>query len=135
MTFLKKAISVSALGISAMVIPAMAANQTAAPTYNPASETEIQGVVTAIRQVPGSDALSGVHLTVKAKNGTTFDVVVGPAAYLKFTKTNILSGDYIAVQGSLVNGNVILSRELDDNGDSLLLRDPIGNPMWQAWGM
>lgn len=134
MTFLKKAISVSALGISAMVIPAMAANQTAAPTYNPASETEVQGVVTAIRQVPGSDALSGVHLTVKAKTGT-FDVVVGPAAYLKFTKTNILSGDFIAVQGSLVNGNVILSRELDDNGDSLLLRDAVGTPMWQMWGM
>lgn len=141
MTFLRKAIGISALGISAMVIPALAANETAAnggpangPSYNPATVTQIDGVVTGIRQVAGNDALAGVHLTVKAKNGT-FDVLIGPAAFLKLTKTNIVNGEYVEVRGSLVNGNVLMSQEFDDNAGSLVLRDALGTPVWLLWGL
>ena len=141
MNFFKKAISVSALGLAAMVVPAMAVNETNAnggpansPSYNPATLTQVEGVVTAIRQVPGNDALSGVHVTLKAKNGN-YDVLVGPAAFLKLTKTNIVNGEYVQVRGSLLSGNVIMGQEFDDNTGTLVLRDAVGTPVWILWGM
>src|SRR5579871_871699 len=122
MTFLKKAMSISALGITAMAIPAMASNGAPeAGAYNPATVMEVGGVVTAIKEVPGNNAMAGVHVTVKAKTGT-FDVLVAPAAYLKLTRTNIVNGEYVEVRGSLVNGNVILGQEFDDNTGTLVLR-------------
>jgi hypothetical protein len=141
MTFLTKAISVSTLGISAlvctaMVFPAMAkdAAGTTAPAYNPATMVNVMGTVSAIRQVPGNDAMAGVHLTVKAKTGT-FDVLVGPAAFLKLTRTNFASGEYVEVQGSLVNGNTVLSREVYGDDATLTLRDAAGTPVWIEWGL
>lgn len=141
MNFFKKAISVSALGLTAIVVPAMAVNETNAtggpansPSYNPATVTQVEGVVTAVRQVPGNDALAGVHVTLKAKTGS-YDVMVGPAAFLKLTKTNIVNGEYIQVRGSLVSGNVILGQEFDDNTGTLVLRDAVGTPVWILWGM
>jgi hypothetical protein len=136
MTFLTKAISVSMLGISAMVFPAMAKDGAGAtaPAYNPATVVNVMGTVSAIRQVPGNDAMAGVHLTVKAKTGT-FDVVVGPAAFLKLTRTNFASGEYVEVQGSLVNGNTVLSREVYGDDATLTLRDAAGTPVWEQWGL
>ena len=135
MTFLKKAISVSTLGISAMVFPAMAKDAAVpnAPAYNPATMVNVEGTVAGVRQVPGTDALAGVHLTVKAKTGT-FDVLVGPASYLKLTRTNFNSGEYVEVRGSLVNG-VVLSSEVSADDATLTLRDAAGTPVWQSWGL
>jgi hypothetical protein len=136
MTFLTKTISVSMLGITAMVFPAMAKDGAGAtaPVYNPATVVNVMGTVSAIRQVPGNDAMAGVHLTVKAKTGT-FDVVVGPAAFLKLTRTNFASGEYVEVQGSLVNGNTVLSREVYGDDATLTLRDAAGTPVWEQWGL
>jgi hypothetical protein len=136
MTFLKKAISVATLGISAMVFPAMAKEGAvaSAPAYNPATMVNVEGTVAGVRQVPGNDALAGVHLTVKAKTGT-FDVLVGPAAYLKLIRTNFNSGEYVEVRGSLVNGNTILSREVSADDATLTLRDAAGTPVWEQWGL
>jgi hypothetical protein len=141
MTFLKKAISVSALGISAMVFPAMAKDVGvkdgpvgSAPAYNSATVVNVAGTVAGVRQVPGNDALAGVHLTVKAKTGT-FDVLVGPAAFLKLTRTNFNSGEYVEVRGSLVSGNVILSSEVFAGDATLTLRDAAGTPVWESWGL
>jgi len=141
MTFAKKAIRVSTLGISAlglaaMVFPAMAkdAAGATAPAYNPATVVNVMGTVSAIRQVPGNEPFAGVHLTVKAKTGT-FDVVLGPASFLKLTRTNFAAGEYVEVQGSLVNGSTVLSREVYGDDATLTLRDAAGAPLWTEWGL
>jgi hypothetical protein len=133
MTFLTKAISVSMLGISAMVFPAMAKDGAAAPSYNPATVVSVMGIVAGIKQVPGNDGLAGVHLTLKGKTGT-FDVLVGPAAFLKLTRTNFSNGEYVEARGSLVNG-VVLSSEVSVDDATLTLRDAAGTPVWESWGL
>jgi hypothetical protein len=136
MTFLTKAIRVSVLGISALGISAMAKEGVAGgPNYNPATVVNVMGTVSAVRQVQGNDALAGVHLTVRAKSGSIFDVVVGPAAFLRLTRTNFSSGEYVEVQGSLVNGNTVLSREVYGDDATLTLRDATGTPVWGQWGL
>ncbi|HEY4365517.1 MAG TPA: hypothetical protein VGN17_31440 [Bryobacteraceae bacterium] len=129
-------LGISALGLFSMVLPAMAkdAAGATAPAYNPSTVVNVMGTVSAIRQVPGNDPMAGVHLTVKAKTGT-FDVVLGPASFLKLTRTNYISGEYIEVQGSLVNGTTVLSREVYADDATLTLRDANGSPLWPEWGL
>ena len=140
MTFLTKAIRVSTLGISALVctemaLPAMAKNDAGAnaPSYNPATVVNVAGTISAIRQAPAGDPLAGVHLTVKTKTGI-FDVLVGPASFLRLTRTNFAAGEYVEVQGSLV-GTTVLSREVYGDDATLTLRDTAGTPLWTEWGL
>jgi hypothetical protein len=107
------------------------------PAYNPATMVDVQGTITAVRQVPAGSPLEGVHLTVKSK-ASTVEVYLAPADFLKIFKTNFAVGYDIRVLGSKVssgNADVILSNEVNIGATSIILRDGSGAPVWQTWGV
>jgi hypothetical protein len=107
------------------------------PAYNPAAMVDVVGTITAVRQVPASSPLEGVHLTLKSKN-STFDAYLGPADFLKIFKTNFPVGTEVRVIGSKVsfgNNDVILANEVHIGPTSIILRDGSGAPVWQNWGV
>src|SRR5215467_8208460 len=119
------------LGVSTL---AFAANE---PVYNPATAVDVIAVISGIREVPAGQPMEGVHLTVKNK-ANTFDVYLGPTAFLKMLKTSFPVGDEIDIMGSRVkfqNADVILAREVTDPVESLVLRDLYRTPVWNNWGV
>jgi hypothetical protein len=76
------------------------------------TETGIVAIIDAVREVPKTDPLGGVHLTVKVKAET------------------------IDVAGSKVQAGaeeILLAREIGIGRTSLILRDEDGTPLWQGW--
>jgi len=140
MKFGNKALSVSAFALAMTISPMFASNVVGSkanePTYNPASMVDVEGTITAVRQVPVGSPLEGVHLTVKAKSSTV-DVYLAPADFLRIFKTNFPVGNDVRVLGSKVNfgsADVILTNEVDIGVTSITLRDGSGAPVWQNWG-
>src|SRR5580693_6544381 len=107
MKFATKALGVSAFALallaSSTVSPLFASNVAGAkanePAYNPATMVEVDGTITAVRQVPAGSPLEGVHLTVKSK-ASTVDVYLAPNDFLKIFKTNFPVGYDVRVVGS-----------------------------------
>jgi hypothetical protein len=140
MKFGNKALSVSAFALAMTLSPVFASNlggsKTNEPTYNPATMVDVEGTITAIRQVPVGSALEGVHLTVKTKTAAV-DVYLAPADFLRIFKTNFPVGYDVRVVGSKVNfgaADVILTNEVDIGATSITLRAGSGAPIWQNWG-
>src|SRR5579872_1994089 len=141
MNFANKALRVSALALAMTISPMFASNlgnpKANEPVYNPATMVDVEGTITAVRQVPAGSPLEGVHLTLKAKTSTV-DVYLAPADFLRIFKTNFPVGYDVRVVGSKVNfGNadVILTNEVDLGTTSITLRDGSGAPVWQNWGV
>jgi hypothetical protein len=129
----KYILSVSALALAVTAGQAFANND---PVYNPATEVNVHGTVTGVRQVPSGNPLAGVHLTVQTKTGAV-DVYLAPGDFLKLLKTGFKTGEQIDVLGSKVkleNADVILTRQVDDGYAMITLRDASGVADWQNWG-
>jgi hypothetical protein len=140
MNFANKALRVSAVALGLTISSTFASNvvnsKANEPVYNPATMVDVEGTITAVRQVPAGSPLEGVHLTLKAKTSTV-DVYLAPADFLRIFKTNFPVGYDVRVVGSKVNfGNadVILTNEVDLGPTSITLRDGSGAPVWQNWG-
>jgi len=104
------------------------------PRYDPAAEITILANVTEVREVPRASPLPGVHVSVKF--GTqTFDVYLGPTAFLKQFEMRFAKGDEVRVTGAKVktpNGpTVILAREVRKDQATLSFRRPRGEPNWE----
>jgi hypothetical protein len=141
MKFTAKALSVSAFALALAISPVFANNLAGSkanePAYNPATMVDMQGAITAVRQVPAGSPLEGVHLTVKSKTSTV-DVYLAPADFLRIFKTNFPVGYDIRVLGSKVsfgNTDVILANEVNIGITSIILRDGSGAPVWENWGV
>jgi len=141
MNFATKALSVSAFALVMTVLPVSASNLPGSkanePAFNPASMVDLEGTITAVRQIPAGSPLEGVHLTVKSK-ASTVDVYLAPNDFLKIFKTNFPVGANVRVLGSKVNfanADVILSNEVDIGVTEIILRDGSGAPVWQNWGV
>lgn len=141
MKFANKALSVSAFALAMAISPMFASNlgnsKANEPTYNPATMVDVEGTITAVRQVPAGSPLEGVHLALKTKNSTV-DVYLAPADFLRIFKTNFPVGYDVRVIGSKVsfgNADVILTNEVDVGPTSITLRDGAGAPVWQNWGV
>jgi hypothetical protein len=140
MKFTTKAISVSALALALAALPALATNigsGAAQPVYSPATMVEVNGTITAVRQVAAGGAMPGMHLTVAAKSGT-FDVYLAPADFMKIFKTSFPVGKAVTVLGSRVNfqnSPVILTNEVSIGATDITLRDGSGAPVWENWGV
>jgi hypothetical protein len=145
MKFATKALSVSAFALavfaSSTLAPMFASSLSGPkanePAFNPATMVELQGSITAVRQVPAGSPLEGLHLTVKSKTSTV-DVYLAPNDFLKIFKTNFPVGANVRVVGSKVNfanADVILSNEVDIGITEIILRDGSGAPVWQNWGV
>lgn len=103
------------------------------PTYNPASQVKIKGVIDDIHETPG--AFEGTHLTVKTDTGTVL-VQLAPAAFLQEIDASFKKGDQVEIVGAKnmgTEGEEILAREITVGNNSTTLRDDNGVPVWVGW--
>ncbi len=104
-------------------------------SYNPYDEATINGTVKKIEQIPRTGG-GATHISVATYMGT-FDVHLGPVAFLEDQDVSPAAGDHVTITGSLttVGGQqVLLAREITDKGKTAMLRDRDGNPLWAGPG-
>lgn len=104
------------------------------PRYDPSTEVTLKGTVEEVKQLTGRMAMSGTHLTLKAESGT-YDVHLGPTAFLSSHKFDVAKGDQIEVIGSKVNvagAEAVLAREVKKGDNRLSLRNAQGIPEWSG---
>lgn len=100
--------------------------------YNPAAETTLRGAISKVSTVTGRRGWNGVHLSMQSE-GQTWDVHLGPHAYLTRSGFSFAAGDRIEVVGSKVRFNgadALIAREVTREGKVLSLRDKQGFPNW-----
>ena len=110
---------------------AVSAETTPALKYDKSSEVKIKGVVDDVTTA----ADKTIHITLKNDKGT-LDVLVAPEKFLKEMEIIFAKGDAVEILGSQlsVNGNaVLLAREVTRNGDTMMMRDEQGKPVWVGW--
>ncbi len=104
--------------------------------YNPSTETTLKGSVVKVSTYTGGMGRSGIHLTVKGEDGT-YDVHVGPSAYVTGKGFTFAEKDEIEVVGSKVQFNgvdALIAREIRKDGKVLTLRNSRGIPLWSRGG-
>jgi hypothetical protein len=99
--------------------------------YDPNTETTVKGTVEKVTEI-GDQGWTGTHLTLRT-NEQTYDVHVGPSAYVAASGFTFLAGDQVEVTGSKVKfdgADAIVAREIKKDGKVLTLRDRQGIPSW-----
>ena len=99
--------------------------------YNPTTETTIKGEIDQVAQVTRG-RMTGTHVFVKAE-GITWEVALGPAAFLDSKGFSFAKGDSVELTGSKVTisgKDYVIAREVIKDGKTLLLRDKNGIPVW-----
>jgi DNA/RNA endonuclease YhcR with UshA esterase domain len=105
---------------------------TGTSTYDPKTEVAVKGTIEDVQQQTGRRGWSGTHLVLKT-DAATFDVHVGPSAYIAQQKFTFAKGDVIEVVGSKVtiaDEEAVLAREITKDGKTLVLRNAQGIPEW-----
>lgn len=103
------------------------------PGYDTTKVVEIQGKVTAVREVPKGSAMDGLHLTLQV-GVETLDVYVGPVEFVKVFEVTFKPGDQIHVIGAKVDfegSKIVLAREVAIGTVTILCRDKDGEPLWK----
>jgi hypothetical protein len=101
------------------------------PKYDKSSEAKFKGTVEATT----TDSDKTVHLSLKTDKGTV-DVMVAPAKFLAEMEISFAKGDNLEVLGCQLTIDgvpVLVARELIRNGDTTLVRDDTGKPVWLGW--
>jgi hypothetical protein len=105
-----------------------------APKYDLQTETKIKGTVDEVKLPPKGSEKEIAHLLVK--DGTnSIDVYLCPKTFLDDMGMSFAKGDEITMTGSKVkqgDADLFLVREIAKGNDTLVLRDPKGDPVW-AW--
>jgi len=104
------------------------------PLYNPATEVRTQGVVQEVQEFycPISDD-QGIHLKLQTDHGILL-VHVAPARFLRSQMIRFNNGDQVEVLGSRVEYQGVdglLAREISRGEEVIILRDHLGQPVWQ----
>ena len=100
--------------------------------YDPATETTLQGTVSKVLTEEATTRGNGIRLTLHSE-GKTWDVLLGPKAYVARQGMSFSVGDFIQAVGSKVQSSgsaVLIAREITREGKVLTLRDRRGVPMW-----
>ena len=100
--------------------------------YNPATEVRLKGTVQQVQQVGRYGGGSGTHIILKTEK-ENLEVHLGPTVFVTLSGFTFASGDHIEVVGSRVkfgDADVLLAREVQKDGKSLVLRDANGIPKW-----
>lgn len=122
----------SAAALIVMLVFITAIAETAPPIkYDKSSEAKVKGVIDEVK----TDADNTVHVVLKNDKGT-LDVMVAPEKFLKEMEVTFAKGDTIEVLGSqlTVNGApMLLAREVNRNGDIMVMRDEHGKAVWVGW--
>jgi hypothetical protein len=102
----------------------------AGPKYDPATEAKFKGTIEELRMPPKVKDIA--YLTIKS--GTdTFEIYLCPKSFIDDMGVIFAKGDEIAFTGSKVkqgDTDMVLAREVVKGTDTLVLRDPKGNPVW-----
>jgi hypothetical protein len=110
-----------------------AAQKSAGPKYDPATETTLNGVVDDVKEVPNSfPGQTGLHLMLKTDGGL-LEVQVAPVSFLKDMEISFAKGEEVKIVGSKVtrNGNpLVLARDITRGNNEVVLRDKDGGPVW-----
>ena len=127
------------MGISAwtllVALPALAqgpGRRRWARHYNPATEVRVKGTVEEVRQVGRYGGGPGTHIILRTEK-ENLEVHLGPTAFVTLSGFTFASGDHIEVVGSRVkfgDADVLLAREVQKDGKTLVLRDANGIPKW-----
>jgi len=103
--------------------------------YNPATETTVKGTVEEVTTIPGRrGGGAGTHLDLKTESGT-FDVHLGPSAFVAGKNFTFAKGEQVEVTGSKVkyeDHDTIIAREVRADGKVLTLRNAQGIPQWSG---
>lgn len=100
--------------------------------WDPKTITTVAGEVTAVHDLQGRRGNTGIHVDLKAGE-VTYDVHLGPAAFLSDQKLELKAGDRIEITGSKVElaGRPALIAQTIRRGDATVkLRDDQGVPVW-----
>ena len=125
-------ILVSLLTMTFAFAQGQAGQRKGVPRYDAATEATVTGIVREVKQVTGYPRWNGTHLTLDTDAGT-FDVHVGPSAFLAEKGFALAMGDQIEVTGSKVKygaADALIAREVKKGGKVLTLRDAKGFPVW-----
>lgn len=118
--------------VAGFLLAALSAAQSAAPKYDPSTETKMKGVVEELKLPPKGRENDIAHLVMK--NGDqTVDIYLCPKSFMDEMGVSFTAGDEIAFTGSKVKqggDEMILAREVVKGQDTLVLRDDKGNPVW-----
>jgi sporulation protein YlmC with PRC-barrel domain len=110
----------------------------AAISFNPANVHTINGTVMDVGKfLPAQAGLEGLQLRVKADDGKTYIVFLGPRDYITQQNFLIASGDRVTATGAdakIGSRSVLLASQIKSNDQSLQLRDANGKPLWTESG-
>ena len=93
--------------------------------YDPKTEVTLQGTVADIMTMPGTQPMSGVHLTLETKDGT-IHVHVGTPQYLAKQNVTFAEGGQVTVTGSRIKGEgfeAVLARTVTKGKVVVTLRE------------
>lgn len=120
-----------------LVTAILASAQGGAPgtrNYDPKTETTVSGTVQQVQQHPGQRGGTGTDLVIQTQHGAV-NVYLGPTAFLSQQGFAFAKGDTLEVTGSKVTRNGqegIIAREVKQSGETLVLRDANGKPVWSG---
>jgi sporulation protein YlmC with PRC-barrel domain len=104
--------------------------------YDPAKEQIISGQVVSIEtSAPMPGMAPGIQMLVQTDDGKSTRVQVGPAWYLERQDLDIKENTQVQVTGARaeIEGQpVLMAREVQFDGQLVLLRDVQGMPMWSS---
>jgi hypothetical protein len=109
------------------------AQKSGTPKYDRSTEVKVKGVVD---EVKGPAADGTIHITLKTDK-EALDVSVAPEKFMKEMEITLAKGDSLEITGSKVvtaeGSSVLLAREIGRNGDTMMMRDEKGAPVWVGW--
>jgi len=129
-------------GAALLLVTSIAAAQPRAgrgmgmPRYDKTTEVTVKGTVAAVVPQQARMGGTGTHLTFKTEQGS-FDVHLGPAAWLSEKKYEFAAGDSLEIVGSAltINGEkAVIAREITKGDAKFTLRDANGLPAWAGRG-
>ncbi len=122
------------MALAAVSFPAFAAQNQAVPKYNPATEATFKGTVEEVRDraCPVSGGM-GSHVVLKLGDGSTIEVHLATARFVKTYELVFNKGDQLEVVGSKVKFegvDTVFAREVRRGTDTFVFRDKDGKPIW-----
>jgi sporulation protein YlmC with PRC-barrel domain len=104
--------------------------------YDPAMEQTISGQVVSIEtSAPIPGMAPGMQLLVQTDDGKSTRVQVGPAWYMERQELNVKENTRVQVTGAraeIEGQQVLMAREVQFDGQVIMLRDAQGMPMWSS---
>ena len=105
--------------------------------FDPRTVETMEGTISAVGAFrPEPNASEGLMFTLKASNGTTYNVQVGPTSYTDQLHMALAKGATVSVTGSLVEVSqqppVLIAETVKSSGKTYRLRNSSGVPEWQT---